>query len=192
MLEICHSRGRCATSKKGDKPDNINGGGGRDTIDGGKGDDKLTGNEGADIFKFTGKRFGKDVIKDFENIDEIKLTGFRGNDIKATVTIVANDQIELILRFAGVKEADASITLENLNGVDLSRLRILDNKDKAVSFDLSNFRMGDDTLTASGDTSVSLYGRRGKDTLTAADGPAHLFGGDGNDILIGGSNSDVL
>lgn len=47
-------------------------------------------------------------------------------------------------------------------------------------------------MTASGDLPVSLYGGRGKDTLTAAGGPAHLFGGDGNDILIGGPNNDVL
>ena len=64
------------------------GGGGRDTIDGGRGSDRLIGGEGADIFRFSGKRFGKDFIKDYKNIDEIKLTGFRGEDIKAEVNIV--------------------------------------------------------------------------------------------------------
>ncbi|HCL48951.1 MAG TPA: hypothetical protein DHW86_05485, partial [Rhodobiaceae bacterium] len=97
-----------------------------DTIDGGRGSDRLIGGEGADIFKFTGKRFGKDFIKDYENIDEIKLTGFRGEDIRASMNIVANDPAELILLFAGVKETDASITLENLNGVDLNRIQIFD------------------------------------------------------------------
>jgi len=108
------------------------------------------------------------------------------------MNIVANDPAELILRFAGVKETDASITLENLNGVDLNRIQIFDKDGKAVSLDLGNFGIGDHSLMASGDLPVSLYGGRGKDTLTAADGPAHLFGGDGNDILIGGSNNDVL
>ena len=105
--------------------------------------------------------------------------------------------IELVLRF--VKTGDtlyslehASVTLENLNGVDLNRIQIFDKDGKAVSLDLGNFGIGDHSLMASGDLPVSLYGGRGKDTLTAADGPAHLFGGDGNDILIGGSNNDVL
>lgn len=62
-----------------DGTDEIDGGGGRDTIDGGRGSDRLIGGEGADIFRFSGKLFGKDFIKDYENIDEIKLTSFRGD-----------------------------------------------------------------------------------------------------------------
>jgi hypothetical protein len=70
--------------------------------------------------------------------------------------------------------------------------QIFDKDGKAVSLDLGNFGIGDHSLMASGDLPGLLYGGRGKDTLTAVDGPAHLFGGDGNDILIGGSNNDVL
>ena len=86
----------------------------------------------------------------------------------------------------------ASVTPEKLNGVDLSRIQIFDTDGKAVSLGLPTFNPMADSLMASGDLPVSLYGVRGKDTLTAADGPAHLFGGDGNDTLIGSSNNDVL
>ncbi|MDX6255761.1 MAG: hypothetical protein QOJ11_2095 [Frankiales bacterium] len=53
---------------------------------------------------------------------------------------------------------------------------------------------GNDTVTFTGTLSVPriVYGGPGNDTLVGGDGPAVLVGGDGNDTLTGGAARDVL
>ncbi|MFD0978076.1 calcium-binding protein [Tropicimonas aquimaris] len=59
--------------KGGDGNDTLSGWEGKDTLDGGKGDDALRGESGRDVFLFR-KRYGEDVIEDFEDdLDTIKL-----------------------------------------------------------------------------------------------------------------------
>ena len=77
--------------------DTLNGNAGKDIINGGTGNDRLTGGADADVFQFTNKTFGKDIITDF--VDGVDLLQFslniadsfsdfkiRGND-SASVTV---------------------------------------------------------------------------------------------------------
>jgi Ca2+-binding RTX toxin-like protein len=59
--------------------DHLVGGDGADTLEGGIGRDRLRGGEGADLFDYSGRRQGGDVILDFESgLDRIRLGAIDG------------------------------------------------------------------------------------------------------------------
>ena len=57
--------------------DRLWGGAGRDQLEGGKGNDELTGGGGGDEFQFTGRKQGRDVIKDFGAGDKVVIDSTR-------------------------------------------------------------------------------------------------------------------
>lgn len=181
----------------GEESDELDGGKGRDKIDGGQGNDRLTGGDGPDVFTFTGDNFGKDYIKDYRNIDEIRFTAFTKEQIQLALKIHADDHVEVHLTFTkplgdAYDPKKLSVIIEKLDGADLNRIQVFDKDGVQVEYDFGDFRSEANSFTATGDLPVTFYGGGGKDTLKGAGGPAHLFGGKGHDTLTGGSNDDVL
>lgn len=108
----------------GDGADILNGGSGNDvlkggaqddTIDGGSGNDFLSGGSDDDIFKFTGNRPGKDVIRDFavsdDNID-LSAYGLDAGGITALLQAINYGATRTVIDLGVIDGVKGSITLE--------------------------------------------------------------------------------
>ena len=174
----------------GDGADTISGLAGADTLDGGAGDDTLTGDgagvadadKGNDVFQFEAGH-GADVITDFEDGDQISLTGV-GSAADVTLAETVGGDVEVTWKAAAATEAAGKITLKGEDHGDIT------------AADFTGVASGDFNLNLTGANAAgagdTLSGRGGADTLTGLAGNDSLTGGEGADTLTGGAGNDTL
>jgi len=168
--------------------DTLNGGGGNDTLwgyagndvlNGGSGTDALNGGDGDDIFQID-LNSGLDTISDTGGTDKIV---FGSGFAKADMTLArAGDNLNIL--FGGILAATVSSHFSSTLASQLDRIQFADG----TSTNILNT-----TLTLTGTTGGdSLKGYVGKDRLEGDAGSDTLWGFGGNDTLIGGAGRDTL
>lgn len=91
--------GREDVLRGGNGDDTIRGDNGIDRIDGGSGNDLLRGGQGADVFLFHSRKFGEDIILDFQDgLDRLHVKGLVGG--MGGITVEQNGT-DAILTFGG-------------------------------------------------------------------------------------------
>jgi Ca2+-binding RTX toxin-like protein len=189
------------------------GGGGNDILDGGAGDDELYGDDGDDILD---GGLGDDL-----------LDGGLGNDTvsyatatKAVLVNLNNKNVPTDTQGAGI---DTWISIENIVGSKFNDNLTGNEEDNVIEGGLGNDIMdgqvGNDTVSYASSTAAvfvdlriqdgtaqntkgagidtlygfeNIFGGRGNDTLIGDDGDNILNGGAGNDTLTGGDGADTL
>lgn len=162
----------------GDDADTLNGGGGRDTLIGGTGDDNLAGGSGRDSLRGgsgNDRLFGQGSTGD-------TLHGGEGDDL-----INGGSGDDVIF-----DEADADFVLTNTsltgNGNDT-----LVSVERAILFGGASDNLIDTSaFFSAGQTSVTLRGHSGNDTLIGSDINDALLGDAGNDTIDGRAGNDKL
>lgn len=88
--------------------------------------------------------------------------------------------------------------LENVDGGDGNDVAVLDGSD-SIAVDLNSISVetfyagaGDDSLSSSGGTPVVIFGGAGNDSIVGGSGDDVLSGGDGADSIAGGAGDDLL
>jgi predicted extracellular nuclease len=94
--------------------DSLSGGNANDTLDGGAGDDQLSGGLGGDRFVFAGD-FGRDVIVDWDQNDQIELDHLQFADFQAVLAHAEQSGSDVLIKL------DDAHTI-TLSGVQLSSL----------------------------------------------------------------------
>ncbi|GAA0594996.1 calcium-binding protein [Craurococcus roseus] len=106
-----------------DGADMLVGGSGGDELMGGAGDDTLFGGTGADVFAFD-DGFGRDVISDFGNGDQINLAA----NLNGTGIATAQDLVTMGMVSGGTTAAGTKFTVITI-GTDTIRLEKVDHND---------------------------------------------------------------
>ncbi|MEO0754342.1 MAG: cellulase family glycosylhydrolase, partial [Pseudomonadota bacterium] len=91
-----------------DAANTLDGAGGNDWLEGREGDDTLTGGSGNDVFVFDSSDAGADAVTDFEDGDQIRLTGFGYADASAAAADVNAAGADVVFTSGNV-----SVTFEN-------------------------------------------------------------------------------
>jgi Ca2+-binding RTX toxin-like protein len=154
--------------------DNIASGPGNDVIYGGNGNDSLTGHAGDDYLDggsgddFLEGSDGNDTLLGGDGIDDLR--GSAGDDL--LVGGGGNDTL-----YAG----QGNDRLHGGTGDDIL------NDGGSVAGNLTYYfgEDGNDTVQAFGAGNSIVYGGEGDDAITTSNGFAHVFGGAGNDTIIG-------
>ncbi|QDZ28709.1 calcium-binding protein [Noviherbaspirillum sp. UKPF54] len=145
---------------------------------GGVGDDTLNGTDGADVYHFS-RGDGHDTINERfgSAVDRLVFD----SSITAADVAVSRSGNNLVLDITGGDK----VTINNwYSTTDGNAFRL-----ERVEFADGTAWSADD-LTTRG---LTLYGTSGNDSLTGADGYANtIFGGDGNDVLRGSYQGDLL
>jgi Ca2+-binding RTX toxin-like protein len=184
----------------GDGDDTLIGGGGNDQLYGGAGNDIIYGTAGNNIIDGgTGTRdelyggSGNDTITDPDGARIVR--GGAGDDV---ITITFIGTFEGVTSFLQGGDGNDTITL-TFNGQNISnRVFAGDNNTSGTNRDAVGAGDGNDiitfngTWTAGGNSWVNLNG--GDDTFinNSATSTITVYGGAGNDILIGGGGNDTL
>ncbi|WP_197274367.1 M10 family metallopeptidase C-terminal domain-containing protein, partial [Novosphingobium sp. AAP93] len=177
------------TLNGGDGNDELNGGAGADTLVGGASDDTLRGGSGNDIFGYTARRFGEDVIVDFvQGQDRINLSALGIADLATLSPYIAENlgNTIIILFYDGLQE---SITI---NGIRPSQLTASDFIFRTATTAASPAATVNDDVLFGGNGNDTLNGGDGNDELNGGGGADTLVGGTGNDWQVGGSGNDIF
>jgi RTX calcium-binding nonapeptide repeat (4 copies) len=169
------------TLTAGSANDSLDGGAGNDFVAGGKGDDRMIGGLGDDTLDWDDGE-GNDVISGNEGRDIVDVDGSldRGDNFVLGKNPTGNAFFERI----------------GLDGQPVGQFNLV--VDTSEVFDVSG-EGGNDTfvvndLTGTGVELVKFDGGAGDDTLDAraSSTPVEAIGGEGNDILIGGTGKIVV
>ncbi|MCY4099971.1 MAG: M10 family metallopeptidase C-terminal domain-containing protein [Rhodobacteraceae bacterium] len=181
--------------------DGLIGGEGDDIIIGGEGDDFMIGRGGNDTFVFE-PGHGNDYILGFEaGNDIIDLTAFSeqltwealSEKFSTGYNFIFGNYVEIDLTEWG----GGKIQIWGVNSIDdltpeMFSLRTspltLEGTDSSDSL---HGDWGDDTISG-GDAGDYLYGHQGSDTLKGGAGNDFIAGGQGDDTIIGGEGDDTL
>ncbi|WP_171955284.1 calcium-binding protein, partial [Novosphingobium sp. NDB2Meth1] len=185
----------------------ITGTGSNDTLSGTSANGELTGGAGNDIFAFTGRLFGEDVITDFvQGQDRINLSALGIADLATLRGYMAENLGNTIIRLV----YDSTPETITINGVLPSQLTASDfifntattasSLTGTVNGDMLFSSNGNDTLNGGGGDDVlnsgagadTLNGGGGDDVLNSGAGADTLVGGNGDDWLTGGNGNDIF
>lgn len=190
------------------KPNRIIAGNNGSTLNGGKGKDTLFGGNGTDIFVYNNKS-GNKIIQNYSSDDIISLTGAQIADayVKSNDVILKAGNKKLTVKDAANKD----IIISEDGSTKFFSDGIIYNQDKTSAILHSKFsskfeKIFDDTvteidasdarkklaLTSSNTTGTTIYGGRGKDSLTGNSANDIIYGGKGNDSLYGNAGDDSL
>ena len=157
--------------------DTLIGGGGEDVVDGGLGDDVLELDGSVGVTAEGGG--GTDTVQLVGATNDASLSGIEtvfGSAGDDDLTITTND-IQSVL--GGVKVDAVTLTDADGNTVELDGVEVITGSE------------GADTLAVTDDTSVTLDGGLGDDTLLGGSGDDTFIGGDGSDVLVGGPDDGL-
>jgi Ca2+-binding RTX toxin-like protein len=145
--------------------DTISGGGGNDTIKGGADADSLNGGDGDDTFLANLSEAEFDILQGGSGIDTLQRTTDGGQGNLVLNQFLASNGIERV-------NLDAGGSNRNIDG---------NANDNNLDFSATTLLSG------------SVFGQGGNDTITATNSATRTYdGGDGNDVLNGGSVADNL
>jgi Ca2+-binding RTX toxin-like protein len=194
---ILHGDNTANTITGTDFNDVIAGNGGSDILNGGGGDDLFVwyaiGN--LDFYGNTVPS-GNDVVDGGAGTDVQEVDASNNSE---TITL-APDGSGAIFTGTGISTGDVSLTLANVEGLDVHGLG---GNDTMTIANMAGSQLtgtihfwgddGNDTLNASAASNVIIaHGGTGNDTLTGGSGNDQLFGDSGNDQLIGGAGDDTI
>ena len=167
----------------GDGNDTIHGQFGDDTIDGGAGDDVLFGGAGNDVI-IGGP--GDDLMYGGDGADTFVLQDGFGND-----TIFGGEGgIDWDVIDATALTADSTVIFTGQEAGILSN-----GTDSATFHEIEQISLGagDDLVDASATSGAGdIYGGAGDDTIIGGSGADNLYGGDGDDLIILGGGADKI
>jgi Ca2+-binding RTX toxin-like protein len=145
--------------------DTISGNGGNDTIKGGADADSLNGGDGDDTFLANLSEAEFDILQGGSGIDTLQRTTDGGQGNLVLNQFLASNGIERV-------NLDAGGSNRNIDG---------NANDNNLDFSATTLLSG------------SVFGQGGNDTITATNSATRTYdGGDGNDVLNGGSVADNL
>jgi len=192
--------------------DTLYGYGGNDILDGGAGDDSLYGGAGDDTYLF-GRGSGNDIIREEETRADrrnvVRLgEGITLADIDFQILWVTTYYSDFVIR---IKDTGETLTVKSGIGVyennvaNSASIQAIEFADGMVMDWNAIMQHG---VLANGGGAVigceggvlyagdvercNLYGGKGDDTLIGNAGNDYLSGGDGDDVLIGGRGNDSL
>ncbi len=186
----------------GSRNDTLTGGAGNDTLVGGEDNDTLVGGVGRDIFAYTFRGSGRDVITDFrQGEDRIDLSALGVADLATLLPFITQSLGNTVISFFVNDFSNGINETITINGVANSQLIASDfifntsmatiNISGTNGNDLLFGGNGNDTLDG-GSRNDTLTGGAGNDTLIGGNGDDALIGGVGNDTLYGGTGADRL
>jgi Ca2+-binding RTX toxin-like protein len=176
-----YGRGGDDTLIGGISGDLLQGDEGNDSLSGLGGGDNLNGGLGNDVLDGGA---GNDLLEGGVGVDS--LIGGAGND---TYTFRAGDELDSILEFPNTSTIDGGVdTIVSEIDVDLVKYSNVENIKLVGSFNLSAVGNGSDNVLESNAGAGRLYGGGGNDTLIGGSGGA-LDGGAGNDVYVVNSAS---
>ncbi|MEQ8622421.1 MAG: hypothetical protein RIB88_17120, partial [Thalassobaculaceae bacterium] len=194
----------------GSGSDWVFGGSGADTIGGGEGRDYLFGSSGQDVFTGSLGELDGDLLGDYAEGEEIRISDLADTDTPVSLTISGNKTIVGIgddgtgnpvssftvsgnYQGAVLTEADGGVTLTlSEDPVDpYGATQGDDDLSGTPDADTISALGGDDLVRAQADDDV-VYGGDGNDTLSGGAGGDALYGGSGGDSLEGGAGNDTL
>lgn len=170
------------------------GGDGDDTIVSGSLNDVLEGGMGSDTYIFT-QQFGQDTVLNFnpnqQDVDILKFTHAKSSDVHIhrqdlDLLITQKDGQQITVQNFFEQDGKGSYTVQALEFADGQRI----NTEQLRQWVTSPTRHND-TLYAYADGG-KIYGGDGDDTLIGNIGVDYLVGGNGHDTLQGGQNTDRL
>lgn len=171
--------------------DSLVGSGGNDTLFGGKGDNRNSGGDGNDLYVIDAESgFNQIVEWAAEGIDTVD-AGEMTDSLKATIgTAVAPGQVSGISSGPGIEVSNGQIENLILGSGDDS-LSITDGVDTGMRLSAGD---GQDTLDyGKWTTAVSVnLGTGSAVAFTSVEGIENVYGGAGNDTLIGGDGANVI
>ena len=165
-----------------------------DVIHSGSGNDHLEGGIGSDTYVFA-KQFAQDVVLNFnprqQDNDILKFTHAKLNDVRiyrheSDLLIAQNDGQQVSVQNFFDQDGKGDYTVQELQFADGNTL----NTEQLRQWVISPTR-GDDRIYAYAEGG-KLYGGNGNDTLIGNQGSDYLAGGNGNDTLMGGKGDDRL
>ena len=176
--------------------DNIlTGGVGNDILSGGGGDDVLNGNSGDDILRGANGNdlliggVGDDTLNGGSNDDVLR--GNTGDDL-----LLGNSGFDIITGGAGIDTNSfrgigfGVVATINGDGTGVAAYGVISETFATIENLIGS--ENNDTLVAAGNSTASLRGRGGDDTLTGSSANNSLFGENGNDTIIGGGGDDLI
>jgi Ca2+-binding RTX toxin-like protein len=171
----------------GDGDDILKGSPQDDRIVGGKGNDAIEGNAGDDVFVVEGTNNGTDSFDGGDGYDVI-----HGSDDDDSISISSLTNVEEINGFGGLNKiigttADDSIDLRNVSVVNIDQIELKDGNDTLWA------SAGNDSIVVGKGNDVA-YGLDGDDVfiITTSMGENELFGGNGEDTILGGALDDSI
>ena len=165
-----------------------------DVIYSGSGNDHLEGGIGSDTYVFA-KQFAQDVVLNFnprqQDNDVLKFTHAKLNVVRiyrheSDLLIAQNDGQQVSVQNFFDQDGKGDYTVQELQFADGNTL----NTEQLRQWVISPTR-GDDRIYAYAEGD-KLYGGNGNDTLIGNQGSDYLAGGNGNDTLMGGKGDDRL
>ncbi|MGF0338306.1 calcium-binding protein, partial [Ectopseudomonas toyotomiensis] len=158
--------------------DILDGGNGNDLLLGGEGNDSLSGGAGSDIYRFS-RGWGQDTINNYDTgtnkVDAIVFA----DDITPDDIVITRSSTNLILSLKGSTD---KITVSSYF-----------SNDGTSAYKLEEIRFANGTTwTYTEIKPVTIYGSEQDDELADWDNLGELHGGNGNDILDGGTGTNRL
>lgn len=176
---------------------------GNDTLISKAYDSTLTGGDGADVFSYTKRASGRDVITDFTlGIDKLDLSSLGVTELSQLAPLTSQSGADTLIQISPGVFAHGTVVLETITLRGVNAAQLLSNAGNFIlatgpSATVTGYK-GVQFAVAGGGTLTGgdwLIGGTGNDTLY---GGSNLYGGSGNDhltgtgALYGGAGDDVL
>lgn len=178
-----------------DLANHLTGSRGEDTLDGAAGQNTLTGGAGGDAFRVEitidglpgSGQVGDSVVEDFElGTYRLQIDGPAFSDAGEVLSAFEDSDFGARIDFAG----GGSLTLRGIVTADLSEsdIELTDHRQRIGTHDADHLQSGQ----FGNIENTALYGGDGDDTLIGRHADEYLDGGNGNDTIEGKEGNDVL